>query len=99
MRSPTFKPWMLLPVVAAAFLSPAAQAQDTFRVYAGLAPTTYSIAFDNKSPTAYTSKTAKAKPKSAVSPKAKSEDPPPPSDSSKSTTAPGNTPSPKSDGF
>ena len=61
MRSPTLKPWMLLPVVAAAFLSPAAQAQDTFRVYAGLAPTTYSIAFDNKSPTAYTSKTAKAK--------------------------------------
>jgi len=61
MRSPTFKPWMLLPVVAAAFLSPAAQAQDTFRVYAGLAPTTYSIAFDNNGPTGYTNKTAKAK--------------------------------------
>jgi hypothetical protein len=51
---------MLLPVVAAGFLSPAAQAQNTFRVYAGLAPTTYNIEFDNNAPAGYRSKTAKS---------------------------------------
>jgi hypothetical protein len=51
---------MLLPVLAVGFGSPAAHAQNTFRVYAGLAPTTYSIAFDNNGPTGYTNKTAKA---------------------------------------
>jgi len=51
---------MLLPVFAVGFGSPAAHAQNTFRVYAGIAPTTYSIAFDNNGPTGYTNKTAKA---------------------------------------
>lgn len=51
---------MMLPFVAAGLLSPAAQAQQTFRVYAGLAPTTYSIKFDDKAEPLYRNKTAKA---------------------------------------
>jgi hypothetical protein len=60
MRSQTFKLWMLCPVVAAGFLSTAAQAQDTFRVYAGVAPTSYSIAFSGSAPAGYSGKTAKS---------------------------------------
>ena len=60
MRSPSLKLWMLLPAVAGGFLSTGAQAQNTFRVYAGIAPTTYSMSFDNNGPTGYKNKTAKA---------------------------------------
>lgn len=60
MRSQTSKLWILCLVVAAGFLSTAAQAQQTFRVYAGVAPTTYSIAFSGSAPTGYSSKTAKS---------------------------------------
>jgi hypothetical protein len=65
MRIQTFKLSMLLPVVAAGLLSPAAQAQQTFRAYGGLALTNYSIKFDNNAPNFggggnYQNKTAKA---------------------------------------
>jgi hypothetical protein len=60
MRSQTFKSWMLLPVVAAGFVSPAAQAQQTFRPYAGLALTNYSIKFDSNAFPGYANKTAKS---------------------------------------
>jgi len=51
---------MLLPVAAAGFLSSAAQAQHTFRPYAGLALTKYSIEFDNNAFVGYQNKTAKS---------------------------------------
>jgi len=65
MKSKEFKLWMLLPVVAAGLLSPAVQAQQTFRAYGGLALTQYSIKFDNNAPNFggvgdYRNKTAKA---------------------------------------
>jgi hypothetical protein len=44
---------------AGVLISGAAQAQNTFRVYAGIAPTTYKISFDNNAP--YAGKTAKSK--------------------------------------
>ena len=50
MRSQTFKLSMLLSVVAAGLLSSAVQAQQTYRVYGGLALTDYSIKFDNNAP-------------------------------------------------
>ena len=60
MRIQTFKLWMLLPVVAAGFVSSAAQAQHTFRPYAGLALTNYSIKFDSNGFPGYANKTAKS---------------------------------------
>jgi hypothetical protein len=51
---------MLLPVVAAGLLSPAVQAQQTFRVYGGLAFTDYSIKFDSNAFPGYANKTAKS---------------------------------------
>lgn len=60
MRSQTFKLWMLCPVVAAGFLSTAAQAQQTFRVYGGLAPTNYSIEFSGSADPRYANKTGKS---------------------------------------
>jgi len=51
---------MLLPVVAVGLLSPAVQAQQTFRVYGGLALTNYSIKFDNNAFVGYQNKTAKS---------------------------------------
>jgi len=59
MRSQTFKLWMLS-VVAAGFVSSAAQAQQTFRPYAGLALTNYSIKFDSNAFPGYANKTAKS---------------------------------------
>jgi hypothetical protein len=48
--------------VAAGILMPvAAQAQNTFRLYTGVAPTSYSISFDNNAPNGYRNKTAKSK--------------------------------------
>src|SRR5258708_6440135 len=43
-----------------AFFPVAAQAQSTFRLYAGLAPTAYSVSFDNNAPPGYAGKTAKS---------------------------------------
>jgi len=60
MKSQEFKLWMLLPVVAAGLLSPAVQAQQTFRAYGGLAWTKYNIKFDNNAFVGYQNKTAKA---------------------------------------
>ena len=65
MKSQEFKLWMLLAVVAAGLLSPAVQAQQTFRAYGGLALTQYSIKFDNNAPNFggagdFRNKTAKA---------------------------------------
>jgi len=51
---------MLCPVVAAAFLSTAAQAQQTFRVYGGVAENKYSIAFSGSAFPGYAGKTAKS---------------------------------------
>jgi len=44
---------------AGMLISGAAQAQSTFRVYAGIAPTNYKISFDNNAP--YAGQTAKSK--------------------------------------
>lgn len=60
MRSPILKLWMLLPVASVGFLSSAAQAQNTFRVYAGVAPTNYSISFDSNAFLEYRNKKAKS---------------------------------------
>ena len=43
-----------------AFFPAAAHAQSAFRLYAGLAPTKYSISFDNNAPLGYAGKTAKS---------------------------------------
>src|SRR5712691_3162040 len=43
-----------------AFFPAAAQAQDVFRLSAGVAPTTYNISFDNSAPLSYAGKTAKS---------------------------------------
>ncbi len=58
MRS--FKSWMLLVAAVAGFSSLSAQAQHTFRPYAGLAATNYSIKFDNNAFVGYQNKTAKS---------------------------------------
>ena len=59
MRS--LKSWTLLLVAAAAgFGSIPVQAQHTFRVYAGVAPTDYSIKFDSNAFPVYANKTAKS---------------------------------------
>jgi len=46
-------------ITAGALVPGAAQAQSTFRVYAGIAPTNYKISFDNNAP--YAGQTAKSK--------------------------------------
>ena len=43
-----------------AFFPAVTQAQNVFRVYAGIAPTAYSVSFDNGAPPAYAGKTAKS---------------------------------------
>jgi hypothetical protein len=43
-----------------AFFPAAAQGQNVFRLYAGLAPTAYSVSFDNSAPPGYAGKTAKS---------------------------------------
>ncbi len=50
--------WALLFVFA--FFPAATQAQGAFRLYAGLAPTSYSISFDSNAPVGYAGKTAKS---------------------------------------
>ena len=56
MKTHRIELWALLFVFA--FFPAAAQAQSAFRLYAGLAPTTYKISFDQNSP--YGSTTAKS---------------------------------------
>ena len=56
MKTHRIELWALLFVFA--FFPAAVQAQSTFRLYAGVAPTTYKISFDQNSP--YGSKTAKS---------------------------------------
>jgi hypothetical protein len=43
-----------------AFFPAVTQAQNVFRVYAGVAPTSYNISFDNNAPLGYAGKTAKS---------------------------------------
>lgn len=51
--------WVFLSIACGVLIPAAAQAQNTFRAYAGVAPTTYKISFDNNSP--YPGQTAKSK--------------------------------------
>jgi hypothetical protein len=65
MKTCRFELWAL--VSAFAFLPAAAQAQSTFRLYAGLAPTTYKISFDASAPDVGTPAIATYKNKTAKS--------------------------------
>jgi hypothetical protein len=56
----TLKSWMLLFAAGAGFSSLSALAQHTFRPYAGLALTNYSIKFDNNASPGYANTTAKS---------------------------------------
>lgn len=58
MKTHRIELWTLLFV--SAFFPAAAQAQSVFRPYVGIAPTSYSISFDNNAPPGYAGKTAKS---------------------------------------
>jgi hypothetical protein len=58
MKTFRIEPWTSLFVFA--FFPAVAQAQSMFRLYAGVAPTAYSVSFDNSAPPSYAGKTAKS---------------------------------------
>src|SRR5881296_798172 len=58
MKTSRIELWTLLFVFA--FFPAAAEAQSAFRVYGGLAPTSYKISFDQNAPVGYSNQTAKS---------------------------------------
>jgi len=58
MKTSRIEPWTLLFVFA--FFPAAAEAQNVFRLYGGLAPTSYKISFDQNAPVGYSNQTAKS---------------------------------------
>ena len=58
MKTSRIELWTLLFVFA--FFPAAAEAQNVFRLYGGLAPTSYKISFDQNAPVGYSNQTAKS---------------------------------------